>query len=80
MARGTASCDGRRVVRFAAVLAAVAAFAALPAQAADQVVSGMVEPTLGVSLDASGTGSGTSLATVTREQRGDVLVITVTPR
>ncbi|MDX6665088.1 MAG: hypothetical protein QOG68_1294, partial [Solirubrobacteraceae bacterium] len=43
-------------------------------------VSGTVEPTLGISLDAGGTASGTALATVTRQQRGDVTVITVIPR
>jgi hypothetical protein len=61
----------------AAALAA-AAFALPVAHAQDQLVTGMVEATLGVST--TGAGSGTSMATVTRERRGDVTIITVIPR
>jgi hypothetical protein len=75
-------CSDRIARRVALLVAcAVVSLPALPAaQAADQVVSGTVEPTLGISLDAGGTVSGTALATVTRQQRGDVTVITVIPR
>jgi hypothetical protein len=66
------------MARFAALAAVVALSVTATAGAAGQVVSGTVEPTLGVSTD--GSGSGTSLATVIRERHGDMLVITVLPR
>lgn len=80
MARVFAEWHGRRMVRLAAVLGAITALAALPtAQAADQLVTGTVAPTLGISIDGSNTVGGTTAATVTREQRGDTLYVTVIP-
>lgn len=56
---------------------------ALPAgvSAAGQLVTGVTQPTVGVQFDDAGrlTSVGTMPATVTREMRGDTLVVTVAP-
>jgi hypothetical protein len=68
------------MARFAALAGTIAAFAALPtAQAAEQLVTGTVAPTVSVSIDGSSAAGGTTVVTVTREQRGDTLYVTVTP-
>lgn len=54
----------------------LAAFLA-PAQAAEQVVTGTVAAQIGIAPD--GSSGGTSGATITREQRGNVLYVTVVP-
>ena len=63
---------------------APAAFAAggPPPVGGAEIVSGVVAQQVGVSIDASGavSGAGTLPVTVTRERRGDQLIITVTPR
>lgn len=64
-----------RRVLVAAVLSLSTSLA--PAGAADQVVTGTVPAQIGLAPD--GTSSGTADATITREQRGDVLYVTVIP-
>lgn len=68
--------------RIAVLAVALCGIAALPAAAAEMSVSGMVAPTLGVSMDpgSAATASGTVDAEVTRERRGDVVIVTVFPR
>jgi hypothetical protein len=84
MAHRIRDCDGGRSVRrllsrtlTGSLLAALALSSAAPA--ADQVVSGTVVATLGVSVDDTGVTSGTSPSVVTHEQRGNTLLITVIP-
>jgi hypothetical protein len=84
MAQGTRGCEARtNVLRRLSSTLAVSLAAALAlsatAPAADQVVSGVVVATLGVSVDGSAVTSGTSHSVVTHEQRGDTLLITVIP-
>lgn len=60
-----------------------AAATALPAQvgAAGMLVSGTTQPVVGLSFDESGraASSGTMDGEVTREMRGDTLIVTVIP-
>lgn len=72
----------RRLAAAVVVLALAGATpAAIGAVTGEQLV-GVVTPTIGITVDATGSASaigGTQPATVTREQRGETLVVTVIP-
>lgn len=68
------------MARLAAFIGVITALAVLPtAHAADQLVTGTVAPTLGISIDGSSAAGSTTAATVIREQRSDALYVTVIP-
>lgn len=72
----------RRLAATAAVLAVAGAAPSAIGAAAGEQVMGIVTPTIGIEVDATGgvsTVGGTQPATVIREQRGDTLVVTVIP-
>jgi hypothetical protein len=64
-----------------ATLAAVSPAAATGGAGTAQLVSGTVQPMLGVSVQADGsvTRIGTVGETITREQRGQNIIVTVVP-
>lgn len=75
--------DSRPVRR--STLLAVVLLSLAPAafgQTAGEQLTGVVTPTIGISVDASGTVTGTAgtqPSAVTRELRGTTVVVTVTP-
>lgn len=76
------SWDGRRVrvASLAGILALALPIASAPGSSS--VVSATVAPMVGVAIDASGTvsmGGSTMDVSITRERRGDQLVVTVMP-
>lgn len=74
--------DSQTVPRLALLCAALALLGTVAAQASTEQLTGVVTPTIGVSVDGagaiSGTG-GTQPVTVTREQRDGGVLVTVTP-
>jgi len=75
-----------RVGLLTIVAATVLGAAALPAMGlggtASEHLSGVVTPTIGAAVDAQGRfvrAGGTQPATVTREDRGSTVLITITP-
>ncbi|MCW2966528.1 MAG: hypothetical protein JWM71_300 [Solirubrobacteraceae bacterium] len=82
MVARTRRWEGRLMVRTLLLAVGLTGASALPAaDAADQVISAVAAPTLGVGIDAQGhvVSGGTMAAHVEREWRGRTLIITVVP-
>lgn len=83
MVTGEAAWERGSVRRIATSIAVALVPFAVPASvdAAGQLVTGVTQPTVGVRFDDAGQvlSVGTMHATLTREMRGDTLVVTVTP-
>jgi len=78
-----AGWEGRLVRKALALssIVATAGLAATPAPASVQWVTGVIVPAFGIHVDADGTGRAEPRegATVTRQVRGDQVVITIVP-
>lgn len=78
------SWDGWSVLRYTAIALMVLALpVAGSARANNQIISATVAPSLGIGMDAYGNlsqGGATVDVSVTRERRGDLVVVTVMPQ